>query len=46
MSKKKSKLKVLSDEEYGQYIMALKDESPDMVLKKTDEDSKTLEKRR
>lgn len=37
MSKrKKSKIKKLTDEEYGQYIMALKDEQPPAIVKKTE----------
>lgn len=33
--KKKNKVKKLSDEEYGQYIMALKDEKPPVIVRKT-----------
>ena len=33
--KKKAKVKKLTDEEYGQYIMALKDENPPRIIKKT-----------
>lgn len=36
MSKsKKQKIKKLTDEEYGNYIMALKDEQPPELIKKT-----------
>lgn len=33
--KKKEKIKKLTDEEYGQYIMALKDEVPPKIIEKT-----------
>ena len=32
--KKKTKIKKLTDEEYGQYIMALKDEKPPVAVRK------------
>ena len=32
--KKKSKVKKLTDEEYGNYLMALKDEEPPRAIKK------------
>ncbi len=32
--KKKNKVKKLTDEEYGKYIMALKDEEPPAIIKK------------
>lgn len=36
MSKrKKSKIKKLTDEEYGNYIMSLKDERPPLIVRKT-----------
>ncbi len=34
-SKSKNKVKKLSDEEYSKYIMALKDEVPPEVVRKT-----------
>jgi len=39
MSKKKKKNKVikLTDEQYGQYIMALKDETPPRIVSETQE---------
>jgi hypothetical protein len=39
MSKKKSKNKVikLTDKEYGEYIMALKDEVPPKIIRETQE---------
>jgi len=41
MGKKKNKNKVakLTDEEYNAYIMALKDETPPALIKKTQENS-------
>ncbi len=33
--KKKNKVKKLTDEEYGQYIMALKDEVPPKIIRET-----------
>ena len=33
--KKKNKVKKLNDEEYGKYVMALKDEEPPAIIKKT-----------
>ena len=41
MSKKKKKNKVikLTDEQYGQYIMALKDEKPPKVVEETQKNS-------
>ena len=33
MGKKKNKVKKLTDEEYGKYIMALKDEQPPEIVK-------------
>ncbi len=35
--KKKNKIRKLTDEEYEQYIMALKDETPPRLVKKTQE---------
>lgn len=35
--KKKEKIKKLTDEEYGKYIMALKDEKPPEIMKKSNE---------
>ena len=35
--KKKDKVKKLTEEEYGKYIMALKDEKPPELMKKSDE---------
>ncbi len=35
--KKKNKIRKLTDEEYEQYIMALKDSSPPRLVKKTQE---------
>ena len=35
--KKKNKIRKLTDEEYEQYIMALKDETPPKLVKKTQE---------
>jgi len=32
--KKKNKIKKLTEEEYGQYIMALKDEKPPVAVRK------------
>lgn len=32
--KKKNKIKKLTDEEYGNYLMALKDETPPRAIKK------------
>ncbi len=32
--KKKTKIKKLTDEEYGQYVMALKDEKPPVAVRK------------
>ena len=37
MAKKKNKVKKLTDEEYEQYIMALKDEQPPQIIKETQE---------
>lgn len=39
MSKKKKKNKVvhLTDEQYGAYVMALKDEKPPMIVEQTQE---------
>ncbi len=34
--KKKEKIKKLTDEEYGKYIMALKDEKPPAIIIKTE----------
>ncbi len=36
--KKKTKIKKLTDEEYGQYLMALKDETPPSAIKKLQEE--------
>lgn len=36
--KKKTKIKKLSDEEYGRYLMALKDENPPLAVRKLQED--------
>lgn len=33
MKKKKNKVKKLTEEEYGKYIMALKDEKPPSLMK-------------
>lgn len=33
MSKKKSKIKKLTDEEYNNYIMSLKDENPPKIVR-------------
>ncbi len=40
MAKKKKKNKVikLTEEQYGQYIMALKDEQPPKIIRETQED--------
>ncbi len=35
--KKKDKVKKLTDEEYNKYIMALKDEQPPAIIRKTQE---------
>lgn len=37
MSKKKNKVKKLTDEEYEKYIMALKDEVPPQIIRETQE---------
>ncbi len=37
MSKKKNKVKKLTDQEYEQYIMALKDEVPPQIIRETQE---------
>ena len=34
--KKKDKIKKLTEEEYGKYIMALKDERPPSLIRKTE----------
>lgn len=34
--KKKNKVKKLTDEEYGKYVMALKDEEPPEIIKETE----------
>ncbi len=34
MPKKKNKVKKLTDEEYEQYIMSLKDENPPLLVRK------------
>lgn len=34
--KKKSKVKKLTDEEYANYIMALKDEVPPLIIRETE----------
>lgn len=34
MKKKKNKVKKLTEEEYGKYIMALKDEKPPSLMKR------------
>ena len=39
MSKKKNKIKKLSDEDYNQYIMALKDEKPPYAVIKNQKDT-------
>ncbi len=39
MAKKKNKIKKLTDEEYNQYIMALKDENPPKIVRDFHEDS-------
>ena len=36
--KKKQKVKKLTDEEYSNYIMALKDEVPPAIVRKTQEE--------
>ena len=36
MAKKKNKIRKLSDEEYDNYIMALKDEVPPKIIRKTE----------
>lgn len=37
MSKKtKNKVKKLTDEEYGRYVMSLKDEKPPLLVRKTE----------
>jgi hypothetical protein len=40
MSKKKVKVKKLTDEEYGKYLMALKDEVPPQAVRKLQNDEK------
>ena len=37
-SKKKNKVKKLSNEDYAKYIMALKDETPPQLIKETQND--------
>lgn len=37
MPKKKNKVKKLTDEEYDNYIMSLKDEEPPFIVKKVNE---------
>ncbi len=37
--KKKDRVKKLTDEEYNKYIMALKDEKPPVIIRKTQENS-------
>ena len=36
MAKKKNKIRKLSDEEYDNYIMALKDEVPPKIIRETE----------
>ena len=36
--KKKTKIKKLTEEEYGNYIMALKDEKPPVAVRKLQQD--------
>ncbi len=36
--KKKNKVKKLTDEEYGNYIMSLKDEVPPAIIREAQED--------
>lgn len=36
--KKKNKIKKLTEEEYGKYLMALKDEVPPLAVKKLQEE--------
>lgn len=36
--KKKNKIKKLTDEEYGNYLMSLKDEKPPLAVRKLQED--------
>ena len=36
--KKKNKVKKLTEEEYANYIMALKDETPPMIIKQVNEE--------
>ena len=38
MSAKKNKVKKLTEEEYGKYIMALKDEKPPVAVRKLQKD--------
>ncbi len=39
MAKKKNKVKKLTDEEYDNYIMSLKDEIPPYLIRKTEDEN-------